>query len=69
MKKQLKEIPEATPEEKILSLLYRPTAGFEIPDDLRQTLLFMVVHGKVKEAGLHTTRYDLSIFWLTKGDA
>ena len=51
---------------RVFSLLHRPTAGFEIPEELRQTLLGMERDGVVKSAGLETGRYDLAIFWRQK---
>lgn len=64
-----------TPEDEVIELLHRPTAGCEIPDNLRQTLLQMVRDGKVRAAGLPQSRfesrfesvsplrYDRAIFW------
>jgi hypothetical protein len=68
MKKKPKMLSIA-PENEIMSLLYRPTAGCEIPNHLRQTLMQMVLEGQVKEAGLdkhYARRYDLAIFWRAK---
>jgi hypothetical protein len=61
--KDATESPTNTPEEEITSLLHRPTAGFEIPDHLRQPLLQMVRDGKIREAGSRQGPYDLAIFW------
>ena len=57
---------ETRDEAEITTLLWRPTAGFEIPDELRQTLLQMCRDRKIYYEGMNG-RYDLAIFWKKMG--
>lgn len=59
-------ITNISPRDEIISLLYRPTAGFEIPNHLRQTLLEMVRNEEIKEAGLLSVDYARVIFYKSR---